>query len=324
MTPNTGALPLEEGHRGPLLQHAPVPDMLLEALRQDHEIVDFYALSPADFEARAPEFRILLTNGEDTVSRERIQSLPNLALIANFGVGYDGIDVLAAADHGVQVSNTPEVLTEDVADLAMGLLLSVSRQIPAAQRFLESGAWTNGGFAWTHKVSGSRLGIVGMGRIGEAIGRRAAAFHMPVRYYSRQPKPSVDYEFEPSLVELATWADALVICVPGGAATKDLVNAEILRALGPHGFLINVGRGSVVDEAALIKALHAGELGGAGLDVFANEPHVPAQLQNLPNVVITPHIGSATWQTREAMSQLVVANIRAFEEGRPLVTPVGH
>jgi lactate dehydrogenase-like 2-hydroxyacid dehydrogenase len=162
-----------------------------------------------------------------------------------------------------------------------------------------------------------------MGRIGEAVARRASAFDMPVRYFARSPRPAVPHGFEPSLVELATWADALVVCVPGGKETQGLISAEILRALGPHGFLVNIGRGSVVDEVALIRALQAGELGGAGLDVFTDEPRVPEQLQGLPNVVLTPHIGSATWQTRQAMSGLVVENIRAFEQGLPLVTPVG-
>lgn len=307
----------------PLLRHAPLPEMLLETLGQDHEIVDFHSLSAAEFAARASEFEVLLTNGEDTVTGERIQSLPALGLIANFGVGYDGIDLQAAREHGVQVTNTPDVLTDDVADLAMGLLLAASRQIPAAQRFLESGAWASGGYTWTRKVSGSRLGIVGMGRIGEAIARRASAFDMPIRYFSRSHKPKLPYGFEPSLVELATWADALIVCVPGGKETNGLISTEILRALGPQGVLVNVGRGTVVDESALIHALQAGELGGAGLDVFTDEPRVPEQLQGLPNVVLTPHIGSATWQTRKAMSELVVENVRAFEEGLRLATPVG-
>ncbi|TDT78682.1 lactate dehydrogenase-like 2-hydroxyacid dehydrogenase [Arthrobacter sp. AG258] len=297
--------------------------MLLEALSQDHEIVDFNTLTAAAFRERAPEFEILLTNGEDTVARERMQSLPALGLIANFGVGYDGIDMQAAADHGVRVSNTPDVLTDDVADLAMGLLLAASRQFPAAQRFLESGGWAAGGFTWTRRVSGSRLGIVGMGRIGEAVARRAWAFDMPVRYFSRRQKPGMGYECEPLLMGLATWADALVVCLPGGKETKGLIDAKILQALGPQGILVNVGRGSVVEEDALIRTLHAGELGGAGLDVFATEPRVPNELQGLPNVVLTPHIGSATWQTRQAMSALVVENIRAYQQGLPLVTPVG-
>lgn len=309
--------------RIPLLQHAPLPDLLLDTLRQDHEIVDFHTLSAAEFAARASEFEVLMTNGEDTVTRERIQSLPALGLIANFGVGYDGIDLEAARDQGVQVSNTPYVLTDDVADLAIGLLLATSRQIPAAQHFLESGAWADCGYTWTRKVSGSRLGIVGMGRIGEAIARRASAFDMPIRYFSRHPKPDLPHRFEPSLVELARWADALTVCVPGGTETNGLINTEILRALGPRGILINVGRGSVVDEAALIRLLHAGELGGAGLDVFNDEPRVPRELQGLPNVVLTPHMASATWQTREAMSKLVVENVRAFERGQRLATPVG-
>ena len=315
--------PHTSARKTPLLQHASLPEMLLDALGQDHEIVDFHTLSAAEFAARASEFEVLMTNGEDTVTRERIQSLPALGLIANFGVGYDGIDLQAAREHGVQVSNTPDVLTDDVADLAIGLLLATSRQIPAAQHFLESGAWADGGYTWTRKVSGSRLGIVGMGRIGQAIARRAVAFDMPIRYFSRHLKPELPHGFEPSLVELATWADALIVCVPGGKETNGLINAEILRALGPDGFLVNVGRGSVVDEAALIRSLHAGELGGAGLDVFTDEPRVPKELQGLPNVVLTPHMGSATWQTREAMSELVVENVKAFERGQRLATPVG-
>ncbi|NUT73296.1 2-hydroxyacid dehydrogenase [Pseudarthrobacter sp. C4D7] len=305
----------------PLLQHAPLPDMLLQALRRDNEVVDFHALTDTAFRERASEFEILLTNGEDTVTRERMRSLPALKLIANFGVGYDGIDVQTAAELGVRVTNTPDVLTDDVADLALGLLLGASRQIPAAQGFLESGAWAGGGFAWTRRVSGSRLGIVGMGRIGEAVARRASAFDMAIRYFSRRAKPGVGEGYEPSLMALATWADALVVCLPGGGETKGLVDAKVLQALGPRGILVNVGRGSVVDEDALIRTLHAGELGGAGLDVFASEPHVPQELQGLPNVVLTPHIGSATWQTRLAMSTLVVENITAFQQGLPLVTP---
>lgn len=322
MTPSTDSQLFTSRRKTPLLQHAPLPDMLINALGQHHEIVDFHTLSAADFTARAAEFEVLMTNGEDTVTRERIQSLPSLGLIANFGVGYDGIDLQAAREHGVQVSNTPDVLTDDVADLAIGLLLATSRQIPAAQRFLESGAWAGGGYTWTSKVSGSQLGIVGMGRIGEAIARRASAFDMPVRYFSRHPKQELPHDFEPSLVKLATWADTLIVCVPGGKETKRLINAVILRALGPRGLLINVSRGSVVDELELIEVLHAGELGGAGLDVFADEPRVPKELQGLPNVVLTPHMASATLQTREAMSQLVVENVRAFVAGRRLATPV--
>jgi hydroxypyruvate reductase len=324
MNPGADTRPDTSAPRTPLLQHAPLPDMLLDALRQDHEIVDFHSLSVAEFAARAPEFKVLMTNGEDTVTRQRIQSLPALGLIANFGVGYDGIDLQAAHEYGVQVSNTPDVLTDDVADLAIGLLLATSRQIPAAQRFLESGSWAEASYTWTRKVSGSRLGIVGMGRIGQAIARRAVAFDLSIRYFSRHIKPELSHGFEPSLVELATWADALIVCVPGGKGTNGLINAEILRALGPEGFLVNVGRGSAVDEAALIRALQAGELAGAGLDVFTDEPRVPKELQGLPNVVLTPHIGSATWQTRAAMSELVVENVKAFERGQRLATPVGQ
>jgi lactate dehydrogenase-like 2-hydroxyacid dehydrogenase len=222
----------------------------------------------------------------------------------------------------VPVAHTPAVLNDDVADLAIGLLIAAARRIPQADRFVRANEWTHGPIALGRKVTGGRLGLVGMGRIGQAIAERALAFRMEVAYTSRSPRAGVPYAYHPDPVSLAAAVDFLVVITPGGAATKGLIDARVLQALGPAGYLVNVARGSVVDEAALIEALHHGTIAGAGLDVFANEPNVPEALRTLPNVVLTPHIGSATKQTREAMGQLTFDNLHAHFTGRPLLTPV--
>ncbi|CCK16709.1 D-3-phosphoglycerate dehydrogenase [Cronobacter universalis NCTC 9529] len=214
------------------------------------------------------------------------------------------------------------MLTDDVADLAIGLMLATSRRIVAAQKFIEQGGWQQGGFTWTRKVSGARLGIFGMGRIGQAIARRAQAFDMTISYTGRQPHSALPYRFVPGLAQLAQESDFLMLCAPGGDATRGVVNAAVLEALGPQGILINIARGSVVDEAALIAALESGAIAGAGLDVFTDEPNVPASLQQRDNVVITPHMASATRETRREMSRLVLENVNAWCAGEPLITPV--
>lgn len=308
--------------RPPILVCANLPSAVTDDLGTDHELVPLEQLTDARFAARAAEFEILLTNGEGTVSADLINALPHLQLIADFGVGYDGIDVVAAREHGVRVTHTPDVLTDDVADLALGLLLATARRIPAAHRFATSGAWSHQSFPWTTRVSGARLGIVGMGRIGAAVARRAEGFSMPTRYCSRHPHPGSGLTHEPDLVRLASWADMLVVCVPGGADTANLIDAEVLDALGPAGFLVNVARGSVVDTAALLDALEQGRLAGAGLDVLAGEPEVDPRLRDRDDVVITPHMASATTRTRAAMAELVVRNVRAHEAGSVLPTPI--
>ncbi|EKC6209202.1 2-hydroxyacid dehydrogenase [Cronobacter sakazakii] len=305
-----------------VLKHAYLPDALTTGLRARYDLREFSQMSDADFVAIAGDITALVTNGEAVVTGEFIARLPALSLIAVFGVGYDGVDVATARERGIAVTHTPGVLTDDVADLAIGLMLATSRRIVAAQKFIEQGGWQQGGFTWTRKVSGARLGIFGMGRIGQAIARRAQAFDMEIRYTSRQPHSALPYRFVPGLAQLARESDFLMLCAPGGDATRGVVNAAVLEALGPQGILINVARGSVVDETALIAALESGTIAGAGLDVFTDEPNVPAPLQQRDNVVITPHMASATWETRREMSRLVLENINAWCAGEPLITPV--
>lgn len=305
-----------------VLKQAGLPDALTEQLRERYDLIELAELSAAEFTAIGQDVAVVITNGEAVVTREFIASLPALKLIAVFGVGYDGVDVAAARDHGVAVTHTPGVLTDDVADLAMGLMLATSRKIVGAQKFIEQGRWAEGGFQWTRKVSGARLGILGMGRIGQAIARRAAAFDMHIAYTDRQAQSALAWEYVADLRTLAQQSDFLMVCAPGGAGTKALVNQDILQALGPQGMLINISRGSVVDESALIDALNNNTIAGAGLDVFAAEPEVPAALRDRDNVVVTPHMASATWETRWEMSRLVMENVNAWFAGEPLVTPV--
>jgi lactate dehydrogenase-like 2-hydroxyacid dehydrogenase len=261
-------------------------------------------------------------SGDSKVSAELMAQLPALELISIMGVGYDGVDVAAAKARGVMVTHTPNVLNDDVADLAIGLMLCAARQLPAADRFVRSGQWLKGPMPLARKMSGARLGLVGMGRIGQAIAQRAQAFGMQIAYHTRTPKADVPYAHHADLLSLARDSDFLVLITPGGAGTRHLVNAQVLQALGPKGILVNVARGSVVDEAALIEALEGGVIGGAALDVFEDEPRVPQRLMDLPQVVLVPHIGSATGQTRQAMADLAFGNLREHLAGRPVLTPV--
>jgi len=270
-----------------------------------------------------PRIRGLVRGGHAQIGRTLIDRLPQLEIIASFGVGYDGIDLAAAAERGVIVTNTPDVLTEEVADTALGLLLMTVRELSAAERHLRAGRWVaDGPYPLSPSLRDRTVGIVGLGRIGMAIARRLDAMKVPVVYHARRARPEAPYRYYDDLRAMAADVDVLLVIVPGTASTKDLVNAGILAALGPNGILINVGRGSVVDEAALVAALKDGTIRAAGLDVFAKEPHVPAELIALPNAVLLPHVGSASVHTRQAMGQLVVDNLRSwFQDGRPL-TPV--
>ena len=295
----------------------------LQALETLYTVHDrTHVTDPAGFAQLAPRIVGVAGTGEASVPRSLLAQLPQAKVVAVFGVGYDGVDVPAAIEHGIPVTHTPDVLTDDVADLAMGLVLSVGRAIPQADQFVRAGQWANGPMALGRKVSGARMGIVGLGRIGKAIAQRARAFGMSIAYTARSEKPDSGFQFYPSAAELATNVDFLVAITPGGAGTKHLINAEVLKALGPRGFLINVARGSVVDEEALIAALQNGTIAGAGLDVFANEPHVPEALWSMRNVVLTPHMASATTETRQAMADLAFANMQAGIAGQPLRTPV--
>ncbi|HEI8868802.1 TPA: 2-hydroxyacid dehydrogenase [Serratia odorifera] len=307
-----------------ILQLSPLPQGLVVRLRQYFSVVDGRKLTPMEHAARIDEFVVLLVDGETAVSAAQIAAWPQLKLIAVFGVGYERVDVLAARARGVRVTHTPGVLTDDVADLAIGLLLATARQIGGAQRFIERGDWLQGSYPWTRKVSGARLGIVGLGRIGRAIAQRAAAFDMEIGYHSRQQYADFPGRFFATALALADRCDFLLVCTNGGVATRALVDAQVLAALGCNGILINVSRGSVVDEAALVAAIDQGTIAGAGLDVFEREPQVPAALMGRDNVVLTPHMASATHSTRQMMSDLVFDNVTAYFAGHPLPTPVAE
>ena len=249
--------------------------------------------------------------------------LPKLEIISSFGVGYDHIDAVAAAKRGIVVTHTPDVLTEEVADTAIGLLLCTVRELPQGERHVRAGKWPKGNYPLSRATLRNRtVGLVGMGRIGLAIARRLEAFGVPIVYHTRQPRPELAYRHYPQLIDMARAVDTLVVIVPGGPATRNMIDAPVLEALGPDGILINVARGSVVDEDALIAALRERKIMAAGLDVFVNEPEVPEELLTMENVVLLPHLGSASVFTREKMDQLLVDNIRAWAAGQPPLTPV--
>jgi lactate dehydrogenase-like 2-hydroxyacid dehydrogenase len=274
----------------------------------------------------APKVRaIAAVAGHGRVDAALMSRFPKLEIVASFGVGYDHIDAKWAGEHGIIVTNTPDVLNEEVADTALGLLLCTVRHLPRAERYLREGNWPkHGDYQLTPSLRDRKAGIVGMGRIGKAIARRLDAMHVPVVYHTRTPKADVPYKHYPNLVEMARDVDVIIVITPGGAATKNLVNAEVLKALGPNGILINVARGSVVDEAALIKALKDGTILSAGLDVFAHEPKVPQELIDMDNIVLLPHVGSGSHATRRAMDELVANNIISWFSGKGPLTPVAE
>ena len=254
-----------------------------------------------------------------------LQQFPHLEQVSSFGVGYDHIDAKWAGEHGIIVTNTPEVLNEEVADTALGLLLCTVRELPQSERYLRAGKWKAGHYPLTKATLRDRtVGMVGMGRIGKAIARRLEAFGVSVVYHSRNAQAGVKYKYYPKLIDMARDVDTLMVIVPGGASTKNMINAEVLEALGPRGVLINMARGSVVDEPALIEALQKRTIYSAGLDVFANEPDVPKELIEMDHIVLFPHLGSSTEATRAAMDQLVVDNILAWAAGKPPLTPVAE
>jgi lactate dehydrogenase-like 2-hydroxyacid dehydrogenase len=268
---------------------------------------------------------IACSDTRESIPGDLMARFPNLEIVASFGVGYDHMDVKWAAAHNVILTNTPDVLTEEVADTALGLLLCTVREFPQAERYLRAGKWLERNYPLTKATLRNRtVGMVGMGAIGQAIARRLNAFGVPVVYHTRKPRRDVNYLHCPSLVEMARAVDILMVIVPGGAGTANLINADVLDALGPDGILINMARGSVVDEPALIKALQDKRIMAAGLDVFAKEPDVPQELIAMDNVVLFPHLGSASVYTREKMDQLVVDNIAAWAAGKPPLTPVAE
>jgi lactate dehydrogenase-like 2-hydroxyacid dehydrogenase len=276
----------------------------------------------------APEIRAICTGGHTGVKTDDafMARFPNLRIVGNFGVGYDSVDAAAAAKRGVVVTNTPDVLTEEVADTTLGLLLTTVREFYWAEKWLRDGRWAKEG---DYRLTPASLrdrsaGIAGLGRIGKAIARRLEAFGVPLSYFGRSRQPGVSYRHYSDLVALARDVDTLIVVTPGGPATLNLINAAVLEALGPRGILVNVSRGSVVDEAALIDALKKRTILAAGLDVFAGEPSINPALLELDNLTMFPHVGSASVHTRNAMGQLVVDNLGAFAEGRPPKTPVAE
>jgi hydroxypyruvate reductase len=303
-----------------IMQVSTLPTFMMNALQEDGYIVHDH--THINDPSALKKVTALVGTGAAKVDKKLLMLLPNVKLIAICGVGYDGIDVDAAKERGIVVTHTPGVLTDDVADLALGLMLSIGRRIPQADRFVRNGDWVSDTFPMTHKVSGACIGIVGMGRIGRAIAKRAAAFDMQISYTTREMKADVPYTFYKTLTALAAEVDYLVVAVPGGDKTKNLISASVLHELGTKGYLINVSRGSVVDQAALVQSLKDKTIAGAALDVFWDEPVVDPELRRLPNVVLTPHIASATEETRRAMVALTMDNLSAFYERKPLLSPV--
>lgn len=298
------------------------PSSFLAPQLQEAFVVHEMPQDPAAFAAIAPRIRAVMGGGESRIGAELIAQLPALEIIAIHGVGYDGVDVASAKARGVPVTHTPDVLNEDVADMALALMLGFSRQLVQADHHVRSGAWVQGPMELGRKLSGARLGLVGIGRIGQGIARRAAAFDMQIAYTARNPRPQLPYRYFPDAASLAAQSDYLVVITPGGEGTRKLIDRKVLQALGPNGVLVNVARGSVVDQDALIEALENRTIAGAALDVFEVEPQVPERLRRLPNVLLSPHIGSGTRATRQAMADLVVANLHAHFAGQPLPTPV--
>ena len=248
--------------------------------------------------------------------------VPNVEIVSSFGVGYDNVDAAEAARRGIVVTNTPDVLNDEVADLTIGLLLATLRQIPQADRYLRAGQWLKASFPLSATLRERKIGIVGLGRIGKAIAKRLEGFGVSISYHGRTRQDDVAYVYHPTLIGLAEATDVLIVITPGGASTRHLINADVLKALGPTGVLINVARGSVVDEQALIEALRSGTILSAGLDVYEDEPRVPQELIEMEHVVLLPHVASASVHTRRAMGQLVVDNLISWFDGNGPLTPV--
>lgn len=310
---------LQTGLMMPLIEAGTAENFTVHAL---HKAPDPEAL----LAKIGPEVVAISTGGHTGVKCDAamLARFPKLRVIGNFGVGYDSVDVVTCAKRGIVVTNTPDVLTEEVADTALGLLLMTARELGQAERYLRAGRWAKeGDYRLTPASLRDRtLGMVGMGRIGQAIARRAAAFGMPIVYYSRSKKADVPYNYFGNLVEMAKAVDVLMVITPGGPDTRNMINAEVLKALGPDGILINMARGSCVDEPALLEALKAKAILAAGLDVYLNEPDINPAFFTLENATVLPHVGSASAYTRNGMGQMVVDNLKAFASGQPPVSPV--
>ena len=306
-----------------LLLLSPVRPSLLAALQAAYDVTVLHAEPDQAgwLAAHAGEVEGVVTAGHSGIPSSLMAALPALRIVAINGVGYDRVDLEAARARGIRVTNTPDVLTDDVADLAIGLTIALLRRLPQAHMHVRDGRWPQADLPLTRKVTGKRFGIMGMGRIGQAVARRLAAFDGTIGYTANSDKPG-PYTRHMDVVGLAAASDVLVVCAAASPATRRLVGRAVFDALGPHGFLVNIARGSIVDEPELVLALQEGRLGGAALDVFEDEPNVPEALFAMENVVLTPHVASATDETRTAMGQLMMDNLAAFFAGRPLPTPV--
>ncbi|WP_339502771.1 2-hydroxyacid dehydrogenase [Pseudomonas silesiensis] len=305
-----------------LLLLSVLPYSLMERLRENFDCYQQSQLDEKQAIALTPTVRGIVATGESSVTREQIARLPALEIISVLGVGYDGIDLEAAREHNVRVTHTPGLSTEDIADFAMALLLCAARQVLTADRFIRSGGWTTGRHPMTARVFGGRIGIVGLGRIGRAVALRAQAFGMSIAYTGRTPKADVPYRWCNDVQALAASVDYLVVCASGGAGTHGMINETVLAELGPCGVLVNIARGSIVDEHALVEALRDRRILAAGLDVFCDEPRVSQALRELPNVVLTPHMASTTEATVQAMLDLAFDNLATHFSGRPVLTQV--
>jgi lactate dehydrogenase-like 2-hydroxyacid dehydrogenase len=270
----------------------------------------------------SPKIRAIATGGQFQVTAALMEKMPKLEIVSNFGVGYDSVDAKWAGEHGIIVTNSPDVLNDEVADTTIALLLNTLRELPQAEKYLRAGKWLEKPYPLTNTLRDRTIGIVGMGRIGKAIAKRLEGFERPIVYHSRKPAEGVSYKHYPDLIAMAKDVDVLIVIVPGGPATKNMINADVLKALGPTGVLINVARGSVVDEPALIDALKNKTILSAGLDVFAQEPKVPQALIDMEHIVLLPHVASASHWTRRAMGQLVLDNLTAWASGKKPITPV--
>lgn len=308
-----------------ILVTAPLPEFLYGPLRADYRCHDY--VQAADKQALLRDvggaIRGLVQGGGTVTPTMLLDALPALELISVFGVGYDGVPVQYCRDRGLKVTNTPDVLTDDVADVAVGLILMTGRGFIRANRFVHAGEWSKRGPELTSKLSGKMVGILGLGRIGKAIAQRVSAMGMDVAYTGRNPQ-NVPYRFIADLKALALASDFLVVACPGGPGTRNMVDADVLNALGKKGTIINIARGSIIDEPALVSALQQGTIKAAGLDVFADEPNIPAPLLQMDNVVLLPHVGSATRETRQAMGDLCKANLDAWFAKRPLLTLISE
>jgi lactate dehydrogenase-like 2-hydroxyacid dehydrogenase len=309
-----------------VLAMRPMPSLIIEGIDRAFTLHRGWEAPDPDGLLReiGPRVRGLAAGGHIQVDGALMDRLPKLEIVANFGVGYDSVDAKEAGRRGIIVTNTPDVLTDEVADLAVGLLIATVRQLPQVDRYLRAGKWLEKPYPLTATLRGRKVGILGLGRIGKAIAQRLEAFGLEVGYHGRNPQADVSYRYYPTLLEMAKEVDVLMCVAPGGPETKHMVDAEVLRALGPEGILVNVGRGTVVDERALIEALRTKAILSAGLDVFEDEPKVPQELIAMDHVVLLPHVGSASVHTRNAMGQLVVDNLTSWFSGKGPLTPVAE